>query len=131
LNFRLLDLIATVIDVCTPPHDRDRGHPRSATVRVLATLRPFVREGTPWRSLKATADKVSGSTLRRYLEPWAQIGLLAQVHAMLVAMLRGDPTLDTILNNPRVLRLLGENKRRRLNHTAYARKHLMSDKALT
>jgi transposase len=93
LDFRLLDLIATVIDVFTPPHDPGRGHPRSATVRVLATLRQFLREGTPWRSLKATTDKVSGSTLRRHLEQWANIGLLAQVHAVLVGMLRGDPTL--------------------------------------
>lgn len=93
LDFRLLDLIARVIDFCTPPHDRGRGHPRSATIRVLATLRQFLREGTPWRSLKATAGKASGSTLRRHLEQWAQIGLLPQVHAVLVGMLRGDPTL--------------------------------------
>src|SRR3954463_3908612 len=81
LDFRLLNLIATVIDFCTPPTEQGRGHPRSATVRGLATLRQFLREGTPWRSLKRTADKVSGSTLRRHLEQWAQIGLLAQVHA--------------------------------------------------
>src|SRR4051794_36853203 len=93
LDFRLLNLIATVIDFCTPPTEQGRGHPRSATVRVLATLRQFLREGTPWRSLKATADKVSGSTLRRHLEQWAGIGVLAQVHAVLVGLLRGDPTL--------------------------------------
>jgi transposase len=93
LDFRLLNLIATVIDFCTPPTEQGRGHPRSTTVRVLATLRQFLREGTPWRSLKATADKVSGSTLRRHLEQWASIGLLAQVHAVLIGMLRGDPTL--------------------------------------
>src|SRR3954471_20503109 len=93
LDFRLLNLIATVIDFCTPPTEQGRGHPRSATVRVLATLRQFLREGTPWRSLKATADKVSGSTLRRHLEQWAGTGVLAQVHAVLVGMLRGDPTL--------------------------------------
>ncbi|HVJ22922.1 MAG TPA: transposase, partial [Burkholderiales bacterium] len=29
----------------------------------------------------------------RHLEQWAGIGLLAQVHAVLVGMLRGDPTL--------------------------------------
>jgi transposase len=62
-------------------------------VRVLATLRQFLREGTPWRSLRATQNKASGSTLRRRLEAWAQSGVLAQVHAMLVAMLRGDPHL--------------------------------------
>jgi transposase len=87
LRVRHLDLIATVIDFCTPPKERGRGHPRSATVRVLATLRQFLREGTPWRSLTATAGKVSGSTLRRHLEQWAGIGLLAQVHAVLVGML--------------------------------------------
>jgi len=35
------------------------------TVRVLATLRQFLREGTPWRSLRASEGKASGSTLRR------------------------------------------------------------------
>jgi transposase len=99
LDFRFLDLIATVIDFCTPAKERGCGHPRSATVRVLATLRQFLREGTPWRSLTATTGKVSGSTLRRHLEQWAHFGLLAQVHAVLVGMLRGDPTLilDTCL----------------------------------
>ena len=37
------------------------------TVRVLVTLRQFLREGTPWRSVCARADRVSGSTLRRRL----------------------------------------------------------------
>jgi transposase len=64
---------------------------------VLATLRRFLREGTPWRSLTATADQASGSTLRRCLAGWAETGLLARVHALLVGMLRGHPdlTLDT------------------------------------
>src|SRR3954463_1080554 len=93
LRVRLLDLIATVIDFCTPAKERGRGHPRSATVRVVATLRQFLREGTPWRSLTATTGKLSGSTLRRHLEQWAHLGVLAQVHAVLVGMLRGDPTL--------------------------------------
>src|SRR3954447_17323698 len=93
LDFRILDLIARIIDFCTPPHERGRGHPPTETVRVLATLRQFLREGTPWRSLRATAAQASGSTLRRYLEQWARSGLLARVHALLVAMLRGDPDL--------------------------------------
>ena len=80
MDFRDLDLIATVIDFCTPPQEQGRGHPRSATVRVVATLRQFLREGTPWRSLTATAGKVSGSTLRRHLEQWAGIALLAQIY---------------------------------------------------
>src|SRR3954449_11349788 len=67
VDFRILDLIATLIGFCTPPHDRGRGHPPTETIRVLATLRQFLREGTPWRSLRATAAQASGSTLRRYL----------------------------------------------------------------
>ena len=89
----MLDLIATVITCCEAPRKAGPGHPPAETVRVLATLRRFLREGTPWRSLKATEDMASGSTLRRVLERWARTGLLAQVHALLVAMLRGDPTL--------------------------------------
>jgi transposase len=89
----MLDLIATVIEFCTPARERGRGHPPAETIRVVATLRQFLREGTPWRSLRATACKVSGSTLRRHLEYWAQIGLLPQGHAVLVGMLGGDPTL--------------------------------------
>src|SRR5689334_16508782 len=93
LDFRTLDLIATIIGFCAPVCGRGRGHPRTETIRVLATLRQFLREGTPWRSLRATAARASGSTLRRYLEQWARSGLLAQVHAVLVGMLRGNPTL--------------------------------------
>ena len=93
LDFRLLDLIATVIEGCERQRSRGPGHPPAETVRVLATLRQFLREGTPWRGLRATEGKASGSTLRRCLERWARDGVLAQVHAMLVAMLRGDPTL--------------------------------------
>ncbi len=89
----MLDLIATVIACCDGPREPGPGHPPAATVRVLATLRRFLREGTPWRSLTASEDMVSGSTLRRWLERWARGGVLAQVHALLVAMLRGDPTL--------------------------------------
>jgi transposase len=62
-------------------------------VRVLATLRQFLREGSPWRSLRTGADKVSGSTLRRFLTRWAETAVLAKVHALLVALLRGNPTL--------------------------------------
>ena len=93
MDVRILRLIATVIDSCGPPREGGRGHPRAETVRVLATLRRFLREGTPWRSLTATEDQVSGSTLRRWLTRWAQTGLLAQVHAVLVGMLRGHPDL--------------------------------------
>jgi transposase len=93
LDFRVLHLIATVIDACGRPHSHRRGHPPTATIRVVATLRRFLREGTPWRGLTATGDQASGSTLRRCLARWAATGLLAQAHAMLVGMLRGHPDL--------------------------------------
>ncbi len=94
LDIRILDLIATVIEHCEGPVGQPGpGHPPAATVRVLATLRRFGREGTPWRSLKATPTQASGSTLRRRLADWAAINLLQRVHAVLVAMLRGDPDL--------------------------------------
>jgi transposase len=93
LDIRILHLIATVIDACGRPRHRGRGHPPTATVRVLAALRRFLREGTPWRSLTATAAQASGATLRRSLRHWAETGVLAQVHAMLVGMRRGHPDL--------------------------------------
>src|SRR5829696_5647107 len=93
MDGRVVRLIATVIDYCGPPREGERDHPPAETVRMLATLRRFLREGTPWRSLTATEDQVSGSTLRRWLTRWAQTGPLAQVHALLVGMLRGHPDL--------------------------------------
>ncbi len=54
LNTKILDLIATVIECCEPPPEPAPGHPLAETVRVLATLRQFLREGTPWRSLRAS-----------------------------------------------------------------------------
>src|SRR4051794_21090559 len=93
LDFRLLDLIAELIVACEPPPTRGPGHPRRALVRVIATLRRFLREGLPWRSLRATIEQVSGSTLRRFLAYWAENAVLAKVHALLVAMLRGNPAL--------------------------------------
>ena len=93
MDFRLLNLISDVIVRCEPRFTSGPGHPRSATVRVVATLRQFLREGSPWRSLRARVDQVSGSTLRRFLTRWAETGVLAKVHAVLVAMLRGNPTL--------------------------------------
>jgi len=90
---RTSDLIATVIERCEGPGEPGPGHPPAETVRVPATLRRFLREGTPWRSLRATSARASGSTLRRRLADWAEVNLLQRVHALLVAMLRGDPDL--------------------------------------
>ena len=93
LDFRLLHLIATVIDACDRPPGHSPGHPPAETIRVVATLRCFLRKGTPWRGLTATADQASGSTLRRCLARWAATGLLGKVHVLLVSMLRGHPDL--------------------------------------
>ena len=60
---------------------------------MVTTLRRFLREGTPWRSLTATEEQASGSTLRRCLARWAKTAVLAKVHVLLVSMLRGHPDL--------------------------------------
>jgi transposase len=100
---RILNLVATVIDACTGPGPaaRGRGHPPAATVRVVAALRRFLREGTPWRSLAANPIQASGSTLRRRLREWARTNLLQRAHALLVGMVRGHPGLrrDLILDS--------------------------------
>ena len=93
MDIRLFHLIATVIDARDRQPNRGPSHPSSETIRVVATLRRFLREGTPWRSLRATSDQASGSTLRRCLRRWADAGSLAKVHALLAAMLRGHPDL--------------------------------------
>src|SRR3954454_7024117 len=93
LDVRILDLIATVIERCEGPGEPGPGHPPAETARVLASLRRFPREGTPWRSLRATSAQASGSTLRRRLPDWAAVNLLQRVHAVLLAMLRGHPDL--------------------------------------
>ena len=93
MDRRILGLIATTVECCEGRRSGGRGHPPASLVRVLAALRGFLREGTPWRSLRATADKASGSTLRRYLARWSRTKLLGRVHALLVRMLRGRPDL--------------------------------------
>ena len=93
LDIRILDLIATMIGCCEQPRRPAPGHPPAKTVRVLATPRRFLREGTPWRSLRVSAGKASDTTLRRAFARWARTGLLRKVHALLVAVLRGNHTL--------------------------------------
>ena len=93
MNKSILELISQVIGWFEPLPDFGPGHPPAETVRVLATLRRFLREGTPWRSLRATEGMASGSTLRRRLASWAETGVLRRVHSMLIGMLRGQPDL--------------------------------------
>src|SRR3954463_16127624 len=104
LDVRILDLIATVIERCEGPGEPGPGHPPAETVRVLATLRRFLREGTPWRSLVASPGQASGSTLRRRPAgggptnplprgPRPAGGEAGGPPALRVAMLRGHPDL--------------------------------------
>src|SRR3954454_16923273 len=93
LDARTLDLIARVIERCDGSSEPGPGHPPAETVRVLATLRRFLREGTPWRSRRPTPAQASGSPPRRRSADWAAINLLQRVHAVPVAMLRGQPDL--------------------------------------
>ena len=65
LHILIFDLIATVTKCCEEPRRPAPGHPSADTVRALATLRHFLREGTQWRSLRAGEDTASGSALRR------------------------------------------------------------------
>jgi hypothetical protein len=82
LDLRILDVIATVIERLEGPRGPGPGHPPAETVRVPATLRQFLREGTPWRSLVASPGQASGSTLRPRLADRAQVDLLQRVHEL-------------------------------------------------
>src|SRR3954462_14999917 len=83
-------LVAGLIDWIEGRHS-DQGRPRSPTEAVLETLRFFLREGVQWRELRASEERVSGSTLRRRLSEWSATALLRQVHAVLVRMVRSGP----------------------------------------
>src|SRR3954449_13377523 len=90
---RTLDLIATVIERCEVPREPGPGHPPAETGRVLATLRRFLREGTPWRSLRATSAQASGSTLRRRLAGRGGVNPLQPGAPPPGGVLRGHPDL--------------------------------------
>src|SRR3954453_2928867 len=66
------------------------GRPPMPTIRVVETLRFFVREGVQWWGLRAAAGRACGSTLRR-LDSWSATALLRQVHTALVRMVRSGP----------------------------------------
>src|SRR3954453_9947906 len=85
--------MARVFAMCEVVRSGGRGRPLAELVRVLATFRRFLREGTPWRSLRASETQASGATLRRRLTEWARTDLLGQVHVTLVGLLRGHPDL--------------------------------------
>lgn len=87
---RAVELVASVIEQI---EGRWPGTGRSPlpTIKVVATLHYFLREGVQWRELRATAGRASGSTLRRRLDSWHAVALLRQAHAVLIRMVRAGP----------------------------------------
>src|SRR5215208_1865227 len=87
---RAAALVAEIIDRI---EDRPcgTGRPPLPTVKVVETLRFFVREGVQWRELRAAAGRTCGSTLRRRLDGWSATALLRQVHVALIRMVRSGP----------------------------------------
>src|SRR5215213_8736789 len=65
------------------------GRPPMPTIRVVETLRFFVREGVQWRELRATAGRACDATLRRRLDDWSAMALLRRVHATLLRIALG------------------------------------------
>ena len=84
------ELVAGIIDRL---EDRTpgTGRPPVPTIKVVETLRFFVREGVQWRELRATAGRACGSTLRRRLDEWGAAALLRQVHVALIRLVRAGP----------------------------------------
>jgi transposase len=87
---RAVDLVATIID-SIEDRPRTTGRPPLPTIRVVETLRYFLREGVQWRELRAMVGRVCGSTLRRRLDGWSAAALLRRVHAVLIRMVRAGP----------------------------------------
>jgi len=83
-------LVAGIIDRIEDRPCRT-GRPPMPTIRVVETLRFFVREGVQWRELRAEAGRACGSTLRRRLDEWGATALLRRVHVALLRMVRSGP----------------------------------------
>ena len=77
-------IVARLIDWIEKRPSDGLGCPPSATVRVVEALHYFLREGPQWREMRATEDRVSGSTLRHCLMDWSGTALLRWVHAALI-----------------------------------------------
>ena len=87
---RAAALVAGIIDQI---EDRPlgTGRPPMPTIKIVETLRFFVREGVQWRELRATAGRACGSTLRRRLSDWSATAVLRRVHVALLRMVRSGP----------------------------------------
>src|SRR3954454_11311178 len=87
---RAAALVAGIIDQI---EDRPlgTGRPRMPTIKIVETLRFFVREGVQWRELWTTAGRACGTTLRRRLSDWSATAVLRRVHVALLRMVRSGP----------------------------------------
>ena len=92
---RAAELVAEIIDrIEGRPYGT--GRPPLATIKVVETLRFFVREGVQWRELRAAAGRACGSTLRRRLDEWSATAVLRRVHVALVRMVRSGPGPEVV-----------------------------------
>jgi transposase len=87
---RAVELVAAIID-SIEQRPLTTGRPLMPTIRVVETLRYFLREGAQWRELQASRRRACGSTLRRRLDAWHAVALLRRVHAVLIHMVRAGP----------------------------------------
>ena len=87
---RAEQLVAAIIDR-VEERPCGTGGPPMATIKIVATLRFFLREGVQWRELRASAERACGSTLRRRLDDWSAVAVLRRVHAVLIRMVRSGP----------------------------------------
>jgi transposase len=85
-----VQLVAAIID-SIERRPSTTGRPPLPTIKVVETLRYFLREGVQWRELRATVGRACGSTLRRRLDSWHATALLRQVHTVLIRMVRAGP----------------------------------------
>jgi transposase len=88
-----VQLVAEIID-SIERRSPTMGRPPLPTVRVVETLRHFLREGVQWRELRATVGRACGATLRRRLDSWHAMALLRQAHAVLIRMVRAGPEAE-------------------------------------
>ncbi len=97
---RAAELVAGIIDRIEA-RPLGTGRPPMPTIKVVETLRFFLREGVQWRELRAGAGRACGSTLRRRLDGWSAMALLRRVHAVLVHMVRSGPEViwDVIVDS--------------------------------
>ena len=90
MGSRAVELVARVIDRLES-RSLGTGRPPMPTIKVVETLRFFIREGVQWRELRTTAGRACGSTLRRRLDDWSATAALRRVHAVLIRMVRSGP----------------------------------------